>query len=49
MKIREHKDLSASARDDAGSDIDLLDAFVFWNTYVGEDGDSCYYSVLVSR
>jgi hypothetical protein len=34
---REHKDLSASARDDAGSDIDLLDAFVFWNTYVGED------------
>lgn len=34
---REHKDLSASARDDAGSDIDLMDAFVFWNTYVGED------------
>lgn len=34
---REHKELSASARDDAGSDIDLLDAFVWWNTYVGPD------------
>jgi len=34
---REHKELSASSRDDAGSDIDLLDAFVWWNTYVGED------------
>jgi len=34
---REHKDLSPSARDDAGSDVDLLDAFVWWNTYVGED------------
>ena len=34
---REHDQLSASARDDAGSDIDLLDAFVWWNTSVGED------------
>lgn len=34
---REHDELSPSARDDAGSDIDLLDAFVWWNTYVGED------------